>query len=35
MKMTRIKTLVVNAHMSNWVLVKVETDQPGVSSGYV
>lgn len=30
MKITNIKTLVVNARMRNWVLVKVETDQPGL-----
>ena len=30
MKITGIKTLVVNARMRNWVLVKVETDQPGL-----
>src|SRR5262245_50479324 len=30
MKITRIETLVVNARMRNWVLVKVETDQPGL-----
>jgi galactonate dehydratase len=30
MKITAIKTLVVNARMRNWVLVKVETDQPGL-----
>ena len=30
MKITRIKTLVVNARMRNWVLVKVETDQQGL-----
>jgi galactonate dehydratase len=29
-KITRIGTLVVNARMRNWVLVKVETDQPGL-----
>jgi galactonate dehydratase len=29
-KITNIKTLVVNARMRNWVLVKVETDQPGL-----
>jgi len=29
-KITRIKTLVVNARMRNWVLVKVETDQQGL-----
>ncbi len=30
MKITRIRTLVVNARMRNWVLVRVETDQPGL-----
>ena len=30
MKITNISTLVVNARMRNWVLVKVETDQPGL-----
>ena len=30
MKITRIGTLVVNARMRNWVLVKIETDQPGL-----
>lgn len=30
MKITAIKTLVVNARMRNWILVKVETDQPGL-----
>jgi galactonate dehydratase len=30
MKITRISTLVVNAHMRNWIFVKVETDQPGL-----
>ena len=30
MKITKIDTLVVNARMRNWVLVKVETDQPGL-----
>ena len=30
MKITDIKTLVVNAIMRNWVFVKVETDQPGL-----
>lgn len=30
MKITKIETLVVNARMRNWVLVKVETDQPGL-----
>jgi galactonate dehydratase len=30
MKITAIKTLIVNARMRNWVLVKVETDQPGL-----
>lgn len=30
MKITNIKTSVVNAEMRNWVFVKVETDQPGL-----
>jgi galactonate dehydratase len=30
MKITAIKTLVVNAEMRNWVFVKVETDQDGL-----
>ncbi len=30
MKITAIKTLVVNARMRNWILVKVETSQPGL-----
>jgi len=30
MKITDIKTLVVNAVMRNWVFVKVETDSPGL-----
>ena len=30
MKITRIRTLVVNARMRNWVLVKVETSEPGL-----
>jgi len=30
MKITNIKTCVVNAEMRNWVFVKVETDQPGL-----
>src|SRR5712692_11604193 len=30
MKITDIKTLVVNAQMRNWIFVKVETDQPGL-----
>src|SRR5499433_2408105 len=30
MKITAIKTLVVNAQMRNWVFVRVETDQPGL-----
>lgn len=30
MKITAIKTVVVNAQMRNWVFVKVETDQPGL-----
>lgn len=30
MKITRIRTFVVNAQMRNWVFVKVETDNPGL-----
>ncbi len=30
MKIVKIRTLVVNAEMRNWVFVKVETDQPGL-----
>lgn len=30
MKITGIKTHVVNAEMRNWVFVKIETDQPGL-----
>jgi galactonate dehydratase len=30
MKITAIRTLVVNARMRNWVLVRVDTDQPGL-----
>ncbi|MFN8441830.1 MAG: galactonate dehydratase [Caldilineaceae bacterium] len=30
MKITNIKTLVVNAEMRNWVFVKIETDQAGL-----
>jgi galactonate dehydratase len=30
MKITSISTVVVNAHMRNWVFVKIETDQPGL-----
>ncbi len=30
MKITAIKTVVVNAEMRNWVFVKVETDQDGL-----
>jgi galactonate dehydratase len=30
MKITAIKTLVVNARMRNWILVKVETNEPGM-----
>ncbi|MGH9452156.1 MAG: galactonate dehydratase, partial [Terriglobia bacterium] len=30
MKITAIKTRVVNAEMRNWVFVKVETDEPGL-----
>src|SRR4051794_38072048 len=30
MKITKIATTVVNAQLRNWVLVKVETDQPGL-----
>ena len=28
MKITAVKTVVVNAQMRNWVFVKVETNQP-------
>ena len=31
MKITDIKTVVVNAQMRNWVFVKVETDTPGLN----
>jgi len=30
MKITELKTVVVNAKMRNWVLVRVETDEPGL-----
>jgi galactonate dehydratase len=30
MKITDIRTVVVNAQMRNWIFVKVETDQPGL-----
>jgi galactonate dehydratase len=30
LKITEIKTIVVHAHMRNWVFVKVETDAPGL-----
>jgi galactonate dehydratase len=30
MKITAVKTIVVNAEMRNWVFVKVETDQAGL-----
>jgi galactonate dehydratase len=30
MKITRLKTVVVNAEMRNWLFCKVETDQPGL-----
>lgn len=30
MKITQVKTIVVNAEMRNWVFVKIETDQPGL-----
>ena len=30
MKITALKTVVVNAEMRNWVFVKVETDVPGL-----
>src|ERR1700678_1781621 len=29
-KITGVRTLVVNAQMRNWVFVRVETDQPGL-----
>jgi len=30
MKITGIRTLVVNAEMRNWIFVRVDTDQPGL-----
>ena len=30
MKITDVKTVVVNAQMRNWVFIKVETDEPGL-----
>ena len=30
MKITAVRTIVVNAQMRNWVFVKVETDQAGL-----
>lgn len=30
MKITAVRTVIVNAQMRNWVFVKVETDQPGL-----
>ncbi|MEA3164035.1 MAG: galactonate dehydratase, partial [Verrucomicrobiota bacterium] len=30
MKITNVRTVVVNAEMRNWVFCKVETDQPGL-----
>ncbi|HVW86198.1 MAG TPA: galactonate dehydratase [Bryobacteraceae bacterium] len=30
MKITRLKTVVCNAEMRNWVFVRIETDQPGL-----
>lgn len=30
MKITAVKTIVVNAEMRNWIFVKVETDEPGL-----
>ncbi|MFO1033226.1 MAG: galactonate dehydratase [Hyphomicrobiales bacterium] len=30
MKITAVKTLVVNARLRNWIFVRVETDQPGL-----
>ena len=30
MKITAVKTVVVNAEMRNWVFVKVETREPGL-----
>lgn len=30
MKITAVKTCVVNAEMRNWIFVKIETDQPGL-----
>ena len=32
MKITGIRTLVVNAAMRNWVFVQVRTDQPGLEA---
>src|ERR1700759_1113125 len=30
MKITNVRTVVVNAEMRNWVFCKIETDQPGL-----
>ena len=30
MKITAVRTLVVNAEMRNWVFVRVDTDQDGL-----
>lgn len=30
MKITAIKTVVVNAQMRNWIFIKVETNEPGL-----
>lgn len=30
MKITAVRTLVVNAEMRNWIFVRIETDQPGL-----
>jgi galactonate dehydratase len=30
MNIERLRTVVVNAEMRNWVFCKVETDQPGL-----
>src|SRR5271165_921867 len=30
LKITKVKTVVVNAEQRNWILVKIETNQPGL-----
>ena len=30
MRITDVRTVIVNAEMRNWVFVRVETDQPGL-----